>query len=496
MAEETVPLPISGEVRLNPKSDVDRFRFCITLRSTPPMKYPLNGLLLLLTLMASAVAHGKNPNQPRWEQTVGQPGLSHSVRSVVAFDDGAESALYAGGWFFNAGGKKAQHIAKWDGNAWWPLGSGMNGIVRALAVFDDGTGPALYAGGDFTHADTRRVGHIAKWDGKHWSRVGGGLNGAIRGSSMVVFDDGSGPALYVGGTFTAAGRGTVPAAGIAKWDGKNWSSVGGGVRGDEAKVETLAVFNDGNGDALFVGGLFDTAGEIQAENIAKWDGKEWHSLGDGLVGGYSKGRKGALAMAVLKEGAQSALYVGGWFLHAGSERVNFVAKWDGNRWSSLGKGLGAAVFALQTFNDGTGNALYAGGSFRKVGEVAFNGIAKWNGKEWEPLDGGFGGEYPWVYGLTPWNDGNGNALYAGGMFTSAGGRTADRIAAWVAGDYVAQIEIRKTLNLDEAKIRLLELQSQLTATGREERETEARERGIYEEISQLHRFIRNVESKK
>src|SRR5690625_784995 len=139
----------------------------------------------------------------------------------------------------------------------------MNGTVRALAVFDDGNDPALYAGGDFTHADTRRVDHIAKWDGKHWSRVGGGLNGSIEGSSMLVYDDGSGPALYVGGKFTAAGRGRVPANGIARWDGQKWSSLGEGVRGEEAKVETMAAFNDGSGEALFVGGLFEEAGGFE-----------------------------------------------------------------------------------------------------------------------------------------------------------------------------------------------------------------------------------------
>jgi len=200
-------------------------------------------------------------------------------------------------------------------------------------------------------------------------------------------------------------------------------------------------------------------------------------------------------MAVFNEGGKSALYVGGWFWYAGDQRVNFIAKWDGYRWSPVGRGLGASVRALQVFNDGTGDALYAGGSFGTVREVECNGIAKWNGTEWLPLGDGLGGEYPRAYGMTTWNDGNGNALYVGGMFTSAGGRKADRIAAWVAGDYVAQIKIQKTLNLDEAKIRLRELQSQLTGRSRGEREAAARELGIYEEIRQLHRFIGNAEGR-
>ena len=56
------------------------------------------------------------------------------------------------------------------------------------AVFDDGTGPALYVGGYFTGAevDRRRPG---EWDGTEWQEVGRGLNGRVTG--LAVFDDGS-----------------------------------------------------------------------------------------------------------------------------------------------------------------------------------------------------------------------------------------------------------------------------------------------------------------
>jgi hypothetical protein len=41
------------------------------------------------------------------------------------------------------------------------MGSG----VGALTVFDDGSGPALYAGGTFVTAGGVTVSRIAKWDG-------------------------------------------------------------------------------------------------------------------------------------------------------------------------------------------------------------------------------------------------------------------------------------------------------------------------------------------
>src|SRR5262249_11352457 len=114
----------------------------------------------------------------------------------------------------------------------------------ALAVFDDGsgTGPMLYAGGSFTSAGAEVAGHVAKWNGISWSAVGGGINGDV--NCLAVFDDGSGsgPALYAGGLFNSAGE--IAASNIAKWDGRQWSALGSGV---SSVVNALAVFDDGSG---------------------------------------------------------------------------------------------------------------------------------------------------------------------------------------------------------------------------------------------------------
>src|SRR5262245_27936933 len=49
----------------------------------------------------------------------------------------------------------------------------VDGTVNALAVFDDGGGPALYAGGSFTTAaGSVAASNIAKWDGRAWSALG------------------------------------------------------------------------------------------------------------------------------------------------------------------------------------------------------------------------------------------------------------------------------------------------------------------------------------
>jgi hypothetical protein len=85
--------------------------------------------------------------------------VSGSVRALTGFNDGTGQALYAGGAFTTAGGVAANRIAKWNGTAWSPLGTGVNGTVNALTGF----GPALYTGGSFTTAGGVASGFIAKW---------------------------------------------------------------------------------------------------------------------------------------------------------------------------------------------------------------------------------------------------------------------------------------------------------------------------------------------
>jgi len=72
-----------------------------------------------------------------------------------------------------------------------------------------------------------------------------GLGGATA-RAMAVFDDGAGPALYVGGSFGTAGG--IPASFIAKWQqtstGGQWSALAGGMNGE---VLALATFDDGHG---------------------------------------------------------------------------------------------------------------------------------------------------------------------------------------------------------------------------------------------------------
>ena len=101
--------------------------------------------------------------------------------------------------------------------------------------------------------------------------------------AFAGFDDGGGPALHAVGDFDTAGN--VTASNIAKWDGLTWSALGSGLTN---LVYTLATYDDGSGTALYAGGYF-TAPDSGDSNLAKWGGcpvvaPPWTNLGYALRG--------------------------------------------------------------------------------------------------------------------------------------------------------------------------------------------------------------------
>ncbi len=382
-------------------------------------------------LLVNAIARWNGTSWARLERGIGGP-----VEALTVFDDGAGPALFAGGIFGDADGLTLNRIGKWDGTSWSALGSGLSGGyigVKALSVFDDGSGPALYAGGGFTTAGGAAASQIARWDGASWSALGSGLSFIALFTAvdaLAVFDDGSGPALYAGGHFATAGGVTVN--NIARWDGSSWSALGSGVAisGQRAHVRALQVFDDGSGPALYVGGDFTTAGGVTVNGIARWDGSSWSSLGGGLVNGGSNDDESVNALAIFDDGSGPALHAGGSFASKDS-----IARWDGASWTSLGSGVAGFLESLLVFDDGSGSApaLYAGGSFSSVGGVAAIGIARWNGTVWSPLESGTQNDQ--VDALAVFDDGSGGApgLYVGGGFFSAFGERDDYLALWKTG---------------------------------------------------------------
>ena len=411
-----------------------------------------------------------------WEAGTTVLGPTEGIRDLVVFDDGSGPATYAAGRFQTTGTGK--HVGRWDGTSFFDVGGGVTetGLdtfwVQDLAVFDDGSGSALYACGNWREIGGQPIRPIARWTGTGWSSVGPTTTYPESAAllAMCVFDDGGGPALYAGGMFTG------PVGAIARWDGTSWSQVGAGFSPTAGSpyVRALVVHDDGSGPALYAGGSFTAAGGAAA-NLARWDGTSWSAVGSNAPAGthsglYSWGSMlvvdgihfwdgatwttpnetpawgGAHVMVEYDDGTGPALFVGGSFRFVGSQFVASVAKFTGTTYEALGGGLGAPkiVDALTVHDDGAGPQLAADFRHNTENTVDGEGVSLFDGTSWTPLGGTT--SYGRIEALASYDGGAGPGLFAGGDFASIEGLPIARLARWngagweqVGGPFVGRV---------------------------------------------------------
>jgi hypothetical protein len=303
-------------------------------------------------------------------------------------------------------GTAAAQCLTWDPGFDVP---GVNGTVNSFAVYDDGRGPALYVGGNFEEVDGIAARSLARWDGSHWERVGAQVPDYYVFYALCVFDDGSGPALYAAGDFSTAGG--LPAQSIARWDGTTWSAMGAGF---DTPVSALAVYDDGTGPALYAGGPM-MSGSTFLGGLAKWNGTTWLPVGGGMTSGVT-------SLAVYDPGTGPRLYIGGYFATVGSSPAGHIASWDGTSLSPLAGGLDGYVNAVTVHN----NRLYAGGVFTHSGTTQMLHVAAWNGTSWSSVGNGIDA----CSALASVDLGTGARLFAGGYFPSGSTQPYHNIAMW------------------------------------------------------------------
>lgn len=415
-------------------------------------------------------------NIARWDGTAWSPlgtgpasGLDGTVRALALAPNGD---LYVGGTFGKAGGVVANSVARWNGTTWSSLGTGtQNGVqvnytVNAVAVGPNGD---VYAGGTFFQAGGARANGLARWTGTAWTTVGGDLGA---GSTVYALGFDAAGRLYVGGNISQAG--SQSAAGIARWDGTAWNNLGGGsLSGTSTVGQVLALAVAPNGD-LYIGGDFTSVSGVPANYVARWNGTAWTALGTGTsnrvtalalspagdvyAGGYlmaaaggvttsgvahwngtAWGSLGAAAasplfsVACLLRAANGDVYVGGDFGPTTGSFRHAFARWTGTAWTTVGTGQGNGVYGeVRAVAVASNGDVYIGGRFSQVGNLLVNNLARWNGSSWNPV-----GTAP-TDGVGAAAGGTVNALvfapngdlYVGGAFATAGSVTANGVARW------------------------------------------------------------------
>jgi hypothetical protein len=262
-----------------------------------------------------------------------------------------------------------------------PLCTGStNGFVVDFANFQN----EIYATGFFTKICGKSTGNVAKWNGSQWTQAA--MGGIDEGHALEVIDNALYIASYEFGTDSNY---------VVRWNGTNLTTIGTVYRTDPNPNQFL---NASIYDILKYKGEIVACGEFNwvagkpISGITRWNGLKWDSLGAGLSGSINANTPGLYPHQLLV--FEEDLIVCGNFLKAGGQIVNGVARWDGQNWHALGDGFNNPVYGLGILN----GELYAGGGFTASGNTAMNCIAKWNGTSWE--NPGFGFEYS-IAGVQP-----------------------------------------------------------------------------------------------
>lgn len=294
-------------------------------------------------------------------------------------------------------GSFATRVSIYDGSSWGPLAETFGGMINAFGHFNG----HLLAGHGFKGATSSSFlsayARIAQWNGLRFETVGSLPNnvdvpsfpptaaihsftndgadllaagafrlfdGAPAGGTLTLSPTGqlqsNGPLLeYSDATYSVAVyalirfRGQLhaigcfassagnPLANIARLtaNGWEWPDAGLPISSSGGAATAAIVF----GDELIVSGAFDSAGDVAASNVARWDGEHWHAMGDPPAS--------FRAFAIYN----GDLYGAGRFTV--DTHTCYLAKWTGSDWQFLPGPLDGSGYALLIYQ---GNLIVGG----------------------------------------------------------------------------------------------------------------------------------------
>lgn len=280
--------------------------------------------------------------------------------------------IYVAGNFTSINGDaRMRQVAYWDGEDWYPLTNGLNGTAHGITVAADGT---VYACGTFTGEQGGGVAmsYIGQWNPvtETWSPVGAGFNGTCY---SVAIHPTTGD-LYAAGSFDDLQGGIGNTLNrLARWDGANWHTMGGGPGLFDGGAGGLAITKDGS--TIYFSGSFTLEfGTMQTlDRIAQYD-VATDTITD-MNGGANNGVGDTKISPV-----NGDLYVVGDFTTIGGVSANHIARWNGIAFFPLGDGLDDNAYRVNPLDDGD---VLVGGIFRQAGDLDLaDGFAVWNGTAW------------------------------------------------------------------------------------------------------------------
>ena len=350
--------------------------------------YALLFMLIISIAVATAGCSDDNEDDPvgpegTWSWSGFGDGIVGEVYAIEVMGDD----IFIGGDFSAAGEERINYVRRWDGTSWVGMGDGLSWPVYDMIEYNG----QLVACGSFGRTGQTQVYGVAVWDGTQWNGMGDGLVGA--GKVMEVVDG----VLYVGVE-------SVGSRSIKYWSGDSWIKIDSVPVGD---IADMCEFNNS-----LVAAMRENVDGYYEGFIRTWDGSDWSDWPDPersvfelcndngrlLIGGG-----GTLPVEVYENSGWEHLDPTAAFEHDG-QRVGTVE--------------------CMTHYDGK---LLVAGEFDYIDSVWVGAVATWDDSTWSGLGVGIdGGANPRIMAV----DVEGDRLYVGGEFVTAGGDTVNNVAMW------------------------------------------------------------------
>lgn len=344
---------------------------------------------------------------------------SQSTR--VVFVDTIDHVVYIGGHFryavYNNDTIDVRGIVKWDGEHYEQLGIFPNLAcnewnclaVTSITRYKD----EIYASLSNASPDPGEIAGLGKWNGIQWDTVGGGIGGLV--FHQIIYNDD----LYVMGRFSHVEGNDANS--IARWDGEQWHIVDFPYfRPNSSSSITFSGATIYNDDLYVVGNFYDEA--ETARDVARFDGETWHPVGEPIQGGWDD-----VADIIV---FQDELYICGDFKSGSGNAGNKIMKLVNNSWVDVGGGFDResdTALKMQVYQ----NKLYIIGYFFSVGQgVPARNIAIWDGEKWcgtgTTMDDNKFVDFAEFEG----------ALIVLGGFDTLDNERIRKVARWTGGDYL------------------------------------------------------------
>lgn len=286
---EVLVLRVTDIVGSPPQSHILRWDGSTWTQISQGLRGQPNAITATETEFLAAITSGQRIAIARWDGSswtnIIEPStgvLTGQVRTMLSTPD----EFFVGGYFWNVSGTIA-NVARWRSDQWLPMQTGVSGtappsrtgfnslILEAAALLWDGKD--LYAGGSFTMAGGRPASNVARWNGQSWAAMGTGIPGF--GICEINTHYCSRPvtsmAFVQGKLFAAGGKNALTGQILSAWDGSEWTRIGDWAydfgRPERASDDQIHIWAMGShGQELFLAGNFGTVSDVVSHGFAIW----------------------------------------------------------------------------------------------------------------------------------------------------------------------------------------------------------------------------------